>query len=195
MQRSDVSQALRAIQAREGSLNQAHCSLVELEAYHRQLLAPEEHDAVADHLALCENCSVLLLYAVIAPDHHEPNLGREEEAAEIKGAWSRFCASLESGTGSSDLEEQIDRCYAEVIALTRSPMPQTPEDRERIGRAFSRLRTLQSREAAGFRRQFESNLKMPLDAGAKIIARAGTLREKLEDLAAADVASPRADTT
>ncbi|MEP7012728.1 MAG: hypothetical protein ABJC13_20590 [Acidobacteriota bacterium] len=60
---------------------------------------------------------------------------------------------------------------------------------------FSRLRTLQHREAVGFRQLFESNLKMPPDAGARIIARAGALREKLEDLVASDLSAPRTDAT
>lgn len=199
LQRSDVSQALRTLLTHDGEPHPArHCTLVELEAYYRQLLAPDDHEDVADHLALCENCSALLLYAVIATDQpDEMILGAGDEAAEIEGAWKRFRASLATGTGSpgdADLEAEIDRCYAEILELTRSAVSNTSEMPSRIDRAFSRLRTLQSREAAGFRQLFESNLRMPPDAGARIISRAEALREKLEDLVASDLTSPRTDT-
>ncbi len=155
---------------------------------------------MADHLALCENCSVLLLYAVVATDHpDEIQLNSRDEEAEVKGAWRTLCSRLALGTespGGSDLEAEIDRCYAEILDLTRSSRSTGSEMPGRIDRAFSRLRTLQHREAVGFRQLFESNLKMPPDAGARIIiARAGALREKLEDLVASDLSSPSTDAT
>lgn len=193
LERSDVSQALRILDPHEGGTGPfRHCTLVELEAYHRQLLAEEEHEEVADHLSLCGSCSALLLYAVIAPDGGEEAILGEDAAAEIKGAWHRFRASLAKGNGSPDLEAEIDRCYEELLDLTRS---RTPEGSDAIDRIFARLRTLQHREAAGYRQQFESNLRMPPNAGARIIARAGALREKLEDLVASDLAAQRAGAT
>ncbi len=91
-----------------------------------------------------------------------------------------------------EIENQIEGLYDEIIALTEHPASR-PNRNEEIESAYARLRVLQQAEAEQFRKRFEAGLKMPIDAGEKILARARTLRKELEDLASSDAAAEAPD--
>jgi len=81
--------------------------------------------------------------------------------------------------------EEIEHLYARITALPRDRST-VGESNEEVERAFARLRELQQAEAEQYRDQFEAGLKMPIDAGDRILARAYALRKELEDLLAQD---------
>lgn len=93
------------------------------------------------------------------------------------------------GTADEDLGAEIDRAYRAIERLEGSPVTGLRD--KRVEHAYSRLRVLQHRESEQFRRQFADSLRMPIDAGAKILERSLTLRKQLEDLAAPDAAPAR----
>lgn len=91
---------------------------------------------------------------------------------------------------ASNVEEQIEHLYDEIIALTRQSAPgEEAKLSSKLARAYSRLLELQATAAKDYRNRFEASLQMPLDAGKKLLARARTLRAELEDLASSDPAS------
>lgn len=90
------------------------------------------------------------------------------------------------------IEEEIERLYDKIIALSKNAEPGSALDTE-IDRAYARLLELQTAEAQKFREHFEASLDMPINAGAQILARARALREELEDLTASDTATSLPD--
>jgi len=103
---------------------------------------------------------------------------------------SAVATGAESSPGAADfdLQSQIDAAYRAIGTLNK--MPKTPAREKQIKLAFSRLRELQHREAELFQQQFEKNLRMPINAGAKILDRSRVLRMQLEDLASPDRPAP-----
>lgn len=93
----------------------------------------------------------------------------------------------------SGVEDQIEHLYDEIIALTDREDLTSSERDNQIKRAYARLHELQTAEAAIFRERFEASLDMPIDAGARILARTRTLRGELEDLTASDPATALPD--
>lgn len=87
------------------------------------------------------------------------------------------------------VEDQIESLYEEIIALAHEEPAEAPT----IERAYAQLRELQMAEARQYREWFEASLKMPIDAGDRILARARALREELEDTASSDPAVQDAD--
>lgn len=88
-----------------------------------------------------------------------------------------------------NVEDQIEDLYEEIIALAH----EEPAEAPMLERAYARLRELQMAEARQYREWFEASLNMPIDAGDRILARARTLREELEDTASSDPAVQDAD--
>jgi hypothetical protein len=71
-----------------------HCALAELESYHQKSLPPDRQEAVAEHLSVCEDCTILLLYAVAGRDEGKtPNKQLEHQ---IEDSWKRLRPHLES---------------------------------------------------------------------------------------------------
>ncbi len=94
------SQAVKALQEQRRLHLRVHCTLDELDAYHRGALPDDRRDDIAEHLAACENCSILLLYAVIEPGG---NGGRADvPSAEIEEAWNRLRPHLGNGSNRGD---------------------------------------------------------------------------------------------
>ena len=92
------------------------------------------------------------------------------------------------------VEDQIERLYNEIIALTRAESSARGSSRaDEVERAYARLLELQTAEAKQYRERFEASLNMPIDAGERILARARALREELEDLAPSDPAAQDTD--
>lgn len=82
----ELSQAIQASQVALQKSPRAHPSLEDLEAYHRGSLDAQAHERVLDHLAECEDCTILLLYGVIEPEAN----GREP----VQEVWRRLSAQL-----------------------------------------------------------------------------------------------------
>jgi hypothetical protein len=85
-----------------------HCLLAELEAYRRGTLPAARQDELAEHLAICEDCTILLLCAVPQPDEAESR--GEALALGIDAAWNRLRPHLpERGPGGRTLASLLDR--------------------------------------------------------------------------------------
>jgi hypothetical protein len=69
-----------------------HCSLEELETYRQGALPSDRREWVAEHLAACEDCAILLLCGVAGVDGAESR--REPQAQEIEESWSRLRSRL-----------------------------------------------------------------------------------------------------
>jgi hypothetical protein len=95
-----------------------------------------------------------------------------------------------------DIERKIEHLYDRLIALAQQqPAEDGTLPDEEIERCYDKLLELQTAEAERFREQFEASLAMPIDAGAKVLARIRGLKDELEDLASSDPAAPAADET
>jgi serine/threonine protein kinase len=81
-------EAVQAGRAVLGGSPRAHPSIENLEAYHRGSVDAESHERILDHLAECQDCTILLLYGVIEPHGHggEPILPK----ARLEEAWDRL---------------------------------------------------------------------------------------------------------
>ncbi len=98
-----------------------------------------------------------------------------------------------SFTEHQDIEEQIEHLYDKLIALARQqPAEDGALPDEEVERCYDRLLELQTAEAERFREQFEATLAMPIDTGAKVLARIRALKE---DLTSADAAAQETDDT
>jgi protein kinase-like protein/putative zinc finger protein len=71
-----------------------HCTLAELAAYHQGALSAERQESVAEHLAVCEDCTILLLYAVAGPDGSEAH--SEPPDPELEADWDQFRLHLKN---------------------------------------------------------------------------------------------------
>jgi hypothetical protein len=77
---------------------------------------------------------------------------------------------------------EMDVLYNELAVLTADANAASDRElKERIDARWSRLRELQEKEAQRAQEEFEASLSMPLDAGAKILAKARALRKELDD--------------
>jgi len=97
MLRTDFRTAVQALhEERRGQLR-VHPTLDDLRAYHGRSLPVSQWESIAEHLADCENCTILLLYGVIGPDH-----GSSDETldAQLEEAWNRIRLRLENGKPS-----------------------------------------------------------------------------------------------
>lgn len=103
-----LDQAVKLLVAERRALLREHCALDLLQAYHDGKLGDERRDAVAEHLAVCEDCTILLLYGVIAAS---PTWAPEMEICEtdIEHDWTRLEPQLKSSHGSY-------RSLAQVLA-------------------------------------------------------------------------------
>lgn len=91
---------------------------------------------------------------------------------------------------TDDLDAEIETLYRRIDTLTQaSRSGGDAETESEIAKALAQLRKLQKAEAARFRKEFEARLAMPVDAGAKILSRARSLRKRLESLTARNPAS------
>lgn len=80
--------ALRALQQERFRETPVHCTLQELAAYHRGSLSSERRAEVVEHLTVCENCVILLLYGVISLD--DPEQRGDQHDIEAEAAWVRL---------------------------------------------------------------------------------------------------------
>lgn len=89
-------EAARALFAERELQLREHCALAELEAYSQGGLSEERQESVAEHLSVCENCTILLLYGVMRPDFQ----GRlaEPRDSEIEAAWNQLQPRLRNGS-------------------------------------------------------------------------------------------------
>ncbi len=79
--------------------------------------------------------------------------------------------------------DEMDALYDKSAVLTADENAESDVGlQERIDATWSRLRELQEKEAQRFQEEFEASLSMPLDAGARILAKARALRKEREDL-------------
>lgn len=184
-------------QARQREMiRRAHPSLEEMAAYSCGDLSPAQDDLIAEHLSLCEECTILLVYGVAEAPAGSP--AAELSQAETGAAWDEFRARLraevpEAGSplvAPLDIDEEIERLYDEIIAMSQAEgASEDPTARDGIEQAYTRLRKLQEVSAERFRVAFEASLRVHLDAGQKVLARSRALRAKLENLAASDPAA------
>jgi hypothetical protein len=167
-----------------------HCSLTEIENFLDRKLPREQARLVAEHLALCEDCSALSVVFFASMAHSTDEVLNDESLArQADELWQHFGRSYLETSSSTTLDEEIDRTYEEVAALSREPA--SPDREAKISSALARLKELQRQEADQFQQQLESRLTMPIDAGARILERADALRKRLEDLAAKHRATDR----
>lgn len=108
-----------------------HSTLGELDAYHRGTLPPEDRETVAEHLSVCEDCAILLLYGIIDAngDGHQASDGNgHRESKEIESAWAELQPHLEgsspAGTTLSSLLEDgplgVDEALPIAIGISRA---------------------------------------------------------------------------
>jgi len=72
----------------------SHSTLEELQAYHQMSLPADRQEEIADHLVLCEDCRLLLLYEVIAGP------GSALPASEVAEAWERILPHMKRAPGN-----------------------------------------------------------------------------------------------
>lgn len=89
-------EALKALLASSRLRLGRHLTLEELEAYRRAEVADDRRESIAEHLAVCEDCTILLLYGVIGPEDDAD--AAEEDAAQIEEAWNRLQSRLQNGS-------------------------------------------------------------------------------------------------
>ncbi len=116
MAKNGFGRAVEVLIAGHRQLVREHPKLDDLEAYHRGTLPPERREALAEHLASCQNCCILLLYGVIAPaesEHLDEVLERE-----VTAAWERLRPNLKdiSRKGRRLAQERIP--LEEALALS-----------------------------------------------------------------------------
>lgn len=85
---SGFGEAVKLLLAERRQQLREHIALEELGDYHRRALPAERLEDVAEHLAVCEDCTILLLYAVIGLDGN----GHRSESLEpeIEATWNRL---------------------------------------------------------------------------------------------------------
>jgi hypothetical protein len=99
MHARDLEHAVRALIVERRKLLSEHCSLDELQAYDDESLPADHREAVAEHVALCEDCAVLLLYAVISPRLEDAACMPIEEGR-IEESWTQLQPQLQNGKRS-----------------------------------------------------------------------------------------------
>lgn len=88
-------EALKAVLAASRLHLTQHLTLGELEAYRLSSVSDERQDSIAEHLAVCEDCTILLLHGVIGLEG-DPDQGEPDET-EIEEAVNRLEIRLENG--------------------------------------------------------------------------------------------------
>lgn len=115
---SELADAIKAVLAKDRLSLGVHCTLAELESYHQETLSAEEHEAVADHVAACEDCAILLRYALAAAG--DTGSQREPGTLEIEEAWDRLRPCLESRRPSGS---SLARLLREQRMLPKDALP------------------------------------------------------------------------
>ncbi len=118
-----------------------------------------------------------------------PDLADDEKSVlslvqgwDVKRALASVAAAVEKKDPLEPVDE-MDALYDELAVLTADENAESDVGlQERIDATWSRLRELQEKEAQRFQEEFEASLSMPLDAGARILAKARALRKEIEDL-------------
>jgi serine/threonine protein kinase len=129
---------IEAVQAGRAALARklrSHPSIEDLEEYHRGSLDTESRELILDHLAECQDCTILLLYGVIEP--HGPGLKAILPKARLEEAWDRLRPRL-------SLIRQRDRTLASL--LSEGP-PLSPQRAIELAAAVARA--LARRHAQG----------------------------------------------
>jgi RNA polymerase sigma factor (sigma-70 family) len=91
---SEFGEAIKALLVESQRHLRGHCTLEELETYHHGALPAERHDDVTEHLAVCEDCTVLLLYAVAGPSGSSNRI--EPLDPEVEAIWDQLRPHLKS---------------------------------------------------------------------------------------------------
>lgn len=126
MQAPKLDQALKALVVERRKLLSAHRSLEELQAYYDESLPADLSEVVAEHVALCEDCAILLLYAVIYPRlGNATDIPIEEE--QIEEGWLQLQPQLKetrpSGRPLADMLAagvSVDEGLALGLRISRS---------------------------------------------------------------------------
>lgn len=125
-----LSEAIRLLAERDRRSLGAHPKIEELAAYHAGELEPRDEARVRDHIAVCRECSDLLLdlinFSDLTPPPGEPDLTDEE----MEEDWQALRARM--GMGKAEEPKQ----GAEVVPMIR-PAPTAPAPS--VGRTYSPL--------------------------------------------------------
>jgi len=126
--RSAFGEAVRSLLEQEQLHLREHCSLSELESYREGNLSSDRQENVREHLAACEDCTVLLLYAEFGPDDSENRSELPEQ--EIEQAWNRIRPRLE------DRPHREGRLLTSLIEEGRLPLGEALPMAREISRAL-----------------------------------------------------------
>jgi hypothetical protein len=110
---SGFGEAVKALLAERRRQLREHITLQELADYHRRALSAERQEVVAEHLAVCEDCTILLLYAVIGLNGNEHR--NEPLESEIEATWDQLQLRLKERSSRG-------RSLASLLQESRLPI-------------------------------------------------------------------------
>jgi hypothetical protein len=105
-----------------------HCTVAELESYRQGALSSNRQEVVSEHLAVCEDCTILLLYAVTDDLESWDDLLEQE----IEEGWNRLRPRLENGASQG-------HSLARLIGERRLPLGEALPLVLKISRALALL--------------------------------------------------------
>ncbi len=129
--RDDFRAALAAY-SQERRQQRRHATLPELAAYHQGTLTHEQREEIAEHVAVCEDCSVQLLFGVIEFD--DGGGQRANSEIEVEEAWNRLLPRLKTGNGTKSSSP-----LSRLLAAGALPIEQALPIGLQVGRALVEL--------------------------------------------------------